>query len=161
MTQTFTDDDVKLVSFPETPVAILRHHGDPTLLGDTIRNFMAWRRAAGLPPRVSATFNIMHNDPETTAPADYRVDLCATTNRPVQLNGYGVIAGRIPSGRCASIRVTGSSENLRAAAVFVYADWLPRSGEDLRDFPMFAQRVSFFPDVAEHEAVTDIFVPLR
>jgi hypothetical protein len=29
-------------------------------------------------------------------------------------------------------------------------------GEEPRDFPLFCQRISFFPDVAEHEAVTDI-----
>jgi len=161
MTQTFTGASVRIVSFPETPVAIMRHHGDPMLLGDTIRNFIAWRRAAGLPPRVSATFNIMHNDPETTAPAEYRLDLCAATNHPVLANEHGVVAGHIPAGRCATVRVTGPSENLRAAAMFLYVDWLPRSGEELRDFPMFAQRVSFFPDVGEHEAITDIFVPLR
>jgi hypothetical protein len=29
-------------------------------------------------------------------------------------------------------------------------------GEGPRDFPLFCQRISFFPDVAEHEAVTAI-----
>jgi AraC family transcriptional regulator len=33
-------------------------------------------------------------------------------------------------------------------------------GEALRDFPVFFQRVIFFPDVPEHEAVTDVFLPL-
>lgn len=157
----YTESAVKIVSFPQTQVAILRHLGDPALLGDTIRDFIAWRRAADLPPRLSATFNIMHNDPATITPSDYRIDLCAATTRPVPQNAQGVIAGTIPGGRCATVRVTGPSENLRAAAVFLYADWLPRSGEELRDFPMFVQRVAFFPDVAEHEAITDVFVPLK
>jgi AraC family transcriptional regulator len=38
---------------------------------------------------------------------------------------------------------------------------LPQSDEELRDFPLFFQRVSFFPDVAESEAVTDVFLPLK
>ncbi len=50
---------------------------------------------------------------------------------------------------------------LRPTATWLYGEWLPRSGRELRDFPMFAQRISFFPDVPEHEAVTDIFLPIR
>jgi AraC family transcriptional regulator len=37
---------------------------------------------------------------------------------------------------------------------------LPASGEALPDFPLYCQRVSFVPMVAEHEAITDIFLPL-
>ncbi len=35
------------------------------------------------------------------------------------------------------------------------------NGEDLRDFPMYCQRLSFMPDVAEHEAVAEVFLPLK
>ncbi|MDT8758639.1 GyrI-like domain-containing protein [Sphingomonas psychrotolerans] len=73
----------------------------------------------------------------------------------------GVVARRIPAGRCAMVRMTGSSDNLKPAIHFLSAEWLPRSDEELRDFPVFAERVRFFPDVAENEAVTDIYLPLR
>jgi AraC family transcriptional regulator len=72
-----------------------------------------------------------------------------------------VEAGTIPGGRCAVLRVIGSSDDLRPAAEFLYRDWLPVSGEELRDFPLYAQRVRFFPDVPEHEAITDLFLPLQ
>jgi AraC family transcriptional regulator len=39
--------------------------------------------------------------------------------------------------------------------------WLPDSGESPGDFPLFFQRITFFPDVPEHEAATDIFLPLK
>jgi AraC family transcriptional regulator len=45
--------------------------------------------------------------------------------------------------------------------IYLYAEWLPNSGEELRDYPLYFQRIRFFPDVPEHEAVTDIFLPLR
>ena len=35
------------------------------------------------------------------------------------------------------------------------------TGAELRDFPVFFQRVSFFPEVPANEAVTDVFLPLR
>lgn len=39
--------------------------------------------------------------------------------------------------------------------------WLPQSGEAPRDFPLFLERLTCFPDVPEHEAVVDIYLPLR
>ncbi len=160
MATPFRDDQVRLVDFPATAVAVLEHRGDPARIGDSIRQFIAWRQQAGLPPRVSATFNILHVDPETTPAAEYRIDLCAATEGAVLPNAWGVMAGCIPGGRCAVLRVTGPSEWLRPAVQFLYADWLPRSGEAIRDAPVFVQRISFFPDVAESEAVTDVFLPI-
>jgi AraC family transcriptional regulator len=83
------------------------------------------------------------------------------TDRPVASNDQGVKPGLIPGGKCAKLRVVGSSDDLEPAALFLYRDWLPASGEEARDFPLYCQRVSFFPDVPEHEAITDLFLPLR
>ncbi|MBU0622286.1 MAG: GyrI-like domain-containing protein [Gammaproteobacteria bacterium] len=55
----------------------------------------------------------------------------------------------------------GSNDILPATVHLLYSEWLPQSGEELRDFPLFIQRVKFFPDVAEHEAVTDVLLPLK
>jgi AraC family transcriptional regulator len=160
MTTDFSDDQVRIVDFPATSVALMEHRGDPALIGDTIRRFIAWRKRQGLPPAKSATFNILHFDPEQCAPGDYRIDICAGTEREIDANAEGVAAGLIPEGRCAVLRATGATEDLRPAVSFLYGEWLPRSGEEMRDFPLFVQRVSFYPEVPEHEAVTDIFLPL-
>ena len=161
MSQTFTHTDVRILDFPETPVAIMSHTGDSAAIGDTIRRFIAWRKAAGLSPRVSATFNIFHPDPDEASPQVHRVDLCAAVNRAISPNDPDVVAGVIPAGRCAVLRQVGDSDDLSAAANWLYGQWLPDSGREPRDFPLFAQRVSLFPDVAEHEAITDLFLPIR
>jgi AraC family transcriptional regulator len=152
--------DVKLVDFPETRVAALEHRGDPNRLGDSIRAFIEWRRKNGAPPRSSATFNLAWNDPEGVAPEEFRIDLCAATAREIAVDPCGIVAKTIPAGRCAVLRHVGSDEGLRETIRFLYVQWLPESGEELRDFPLFFQRVRFFPDVPEHEAVTDVFLPL-
>ncbi len=161
MQRTYSSDDVTLRDVADTPVAIMEHRGDPARIGATIQRFIAWRKAAGLPPKVSATFNVFHSDPRTTPPAEYRLDLCAGTNRPVEPHGEQIVSGMIPAGRCAVLRVVGNSENLEAAALYLYRDWLPASGEEARDFPLYCQRLTFFPDVAEHEAVVELFLPLK
>ena len=152
--------DVTIRDFPDTPVAFLSHEGDMPSIGDTIRRFIAWRRANRLPPSAGATFNVFHSDPQDTAAGPVRIDLCVATDRrfPAQ---DGITMGLIPGGRCAVIRVAGRADDLEAPALHLYRDWLPASGEEPRDFPLFCQRVRFFPEVAEHDAVTDLFLPLR
>lgn len=160
MQTTYNPDDVTIRDVAPTPVAIMQHRGDPVTIGATIRRFIAWRKAAGLPPKSSATFTIFHSDPRTTPPDEYRLDLCAGSDRPIA-GGEEVTAGTIPGGRCAVLRVVGHTDDLEPAALYLYRDWLPASGEEARDFPLYCQRLAFFPDVPEHEAVAELFLPLR
>lgn len=161
MKQSYRLDQIELVEVPDTAVAVLEHRGDPALIGDTIRRFIAWRRASGLPPRSSATFNILYDDPTTTPPEDFRLDLCAAIDRDTPVDGSGIVRKTIPGGMCAILRHVGPEASFGDAIAFLYASWLPQSGREPRDFPLYCRRVAFFPDVAEHEAVTDIHLPLR
>ncbi|HEV7716591.1 MAG TPA: AraC family transcriptional regulator [Steroidobacteraceae bacterium] len=152
---------VRVVNFRQTRVATLEHRGDPNLLGESIRKFIDWRKQNNLPPRISATFNIVYDNPAETDPENFRFDLCASTEREVAPNPFGVVAKTIPGGRCAVLRHIGSDDTLPDSVNYLYSEWLPQSGEELRDFPPYFQRVIFFPDVPEHEAITDIFIPLQ
>ena len=161
MQTTYSAEDVTIREVPPTPVAFMEHRGDPQAIGATIQRFIGWRREHGLHPRVSATFNLFHSDPRTTPPAEYRLSLCAATPGPVAPNEAGVEAGMIPGGRCAVLRVVGTSDDLEPAALFLYRDWLPASGEELRDFPLYCQGVCFFREGPVRVAVTDVFLPLE
>jgi AraC family transcriptional regulator len=160
MPQHDDEREVRIVDFPATRVAVLEHRGDPQFLGDSIRRFIAWRREAGLHPRTSATFNLLYDDPRESPPGSFRLDLCAATDRAIEPNDAGIVAKAIPGGRCALLRHVGTEETFVDAVTYLYATWLPRSGEEPRDFPLFSRRVTFFPDVPEHEAITDIYLPL-
>ena len=151
---------VGIVEFAETRVACLEHRGDYRRIGHSIRKFIEWRKQNQLPPRSSATFNIFY-DSAATEPDASRMDLCAATDREIAANPFGVIAKTIPAGRCAVLRHVGSDDTLNQSITYLYSEWLPQSGAELRDFPLFCERVEFFPDVPEHEAVTDVYLPLR
>jgi len=161
MRQSFNISDVTIREVDPVPVAIMEHHGSPAKIGATIQRFIAWRKANRLSPQTSKTFNVFHSDPRTTDPGDYRLDLCAATDRVFEADEQGVVSGIIPGGRCAILRVVGNTDDLEPAALFLYRDWLPESGEEAREFPLYCQRVSFFPEVPEHEAVADVFLPLK
>ncbi|MGN6105151.1 MAG: AraC family transcriptional regulator [Kofleriaceae bacterium] len=154
-------DDVRIESFPATRVAALEHRGDAALLGASLQRFIAWRRLARLPPRTSATFNLVYDAPADVPPAAFRFDVCAATGRAVEPNPFGVVERVIPGGRCAVLRHVGPDDALFRTVDALYATWLPSSGEELRDAPLFLERVRFFPDVRERDAVTEIFLPLQ
>jgi AraC family transcriptional regulator len=161
MKPAFDASQVAIVDFPETSVGAVRHRGDPRNIGDAVRRLIAWRKENKLPPRVSATFNILYDDPQAVAPEDFRFDVCAATSMAIDANEHGVVGQVIEGGRCAVLRYTGSDDHLGQAVHYLYAQWLPASGEQTRDFPLFVQRVKFFPDVPEHETVCDIHLPLK
>ena len=127
----------------------------------SVHKFVAWRKQNGLPPSASATFNILYDKLPASDPGDFRFDLCAATDREIAANDFGVVAKIIPGGKCAVLRHVGAEAGLGETLYCLFAQWLPDSGAELRDFPVFFQRVSFFPEVPANEAVTDVFLPLR
>lgn len=161
MRTTFSASDVVIREVATTPVAILPHRGDPATLGQSIQRFIAWRKAAGLPPKTNPTFTVWRSERRPAQAADYSLDLCVGTTAPIEAHGEAIVAGEIPGGRCAVLRVVGHADNLEPAARYLYRDWLPASGEETRDFPLYCQRLRFFPDVPENEAVTELFLPLK
>ncbi|MFV3129109.1 AraC family transcriptional regulator [Niveispirillum sp. KHB5.9] len=161
MQKIYSADDVTIRDVPTIKVAIMEHRGDPATLGTTIQRFIAWRKAAGPHPRISPTFNVWRSERCPALIADYSVDLCAGTDKPIDAHGGQIKAGEIPGGRCAVLRVVGNTDNLEPAALYLYHDWLPASGKEARDFPIYCQRLSLFPEVPEHEAVAELFLPLK
>jgi AraC family transcriptional regulator len=160
---TYTYDDVTIRDVPPTPVAILEHRGDRATLGATFQRFIAWRKVAGLSPETSPTFMVFRSERVPAVPADYSMDICVGTDQPIEVNDAQVKAGVIPGGRCAVLRVTnGASNNMEPEGLFLYRDWLPASGEETRDFPIYSKRwLSFFPDVPVHEVVAELYLPLK
>jgi AraC family transcriptional regulator len=154
----YTAEQVRIVDFPQTRVGALAHRGDAQSIAASVERFIAWRKQNHLPPWQSATFNICYDSRHT--PGEVHLDICAATEGEITANPFGVVEKIIPEGRCAVLHYVGPDAGLAEAATFLYRQWLPQSGESLRDFPLFMQRVRFFPEVPEDETVFDIFLPL-
>lgn len=161
MQTTYTPDQVSLREVAPTRVAIFEHRGDRRTIDATIQRFIAWRKAAGLSPQTSPTFNVWYSERDPSNPADYSMDLCVGVDAgyPIDPQDENVKAGEIPGGRCAVLRVTGDTHNLEPAALFLYREWLPGSGEEMRDFPIYCQR--FFLSPPELGTAAEVFLPLR
>jgi AraC family transcriptional regulator len=154
--------EVKVVDFAETMIAVLEHQGPPELIFESVQTFIDWRKSSGLSPIASSrTFGIPYSDPADTAPEAFRFDVCGEVDAEVPENRQGVITRRIPAGRCAVVRHHGSTDRISDSVYYLYREWLPQSGEELRDFPLFFHYVKRIPDTPEHEQVTDVYLPLK
>lgn len=157
-----THMDVKIVDFKKTHVAVLEHLGSPALLNNSVSKFIEWRKSTGLSPvKTSQTFGIVYDNPDTTEPAKFRFDIAGSVMENVSANPQGVVNKIIPGGRCAVVRHHGAHEHMGPCIYALYRDWLPGSGEELRDFPLFFHYLNLIPDTPEHELVTDIYLPLK
>jgi AraC family transcriptional regulator len=152
---------VQIVDFAETHVAALEHLGPAGLVNESVRQFIDWRKSSGQSPVVSSrTFGIPRNNPDTTPADAFRFDICGEIDEAVAPNAYGVRDLVIPGGRCAVVRHVGSTDHVGETIYPVYRDWLPSSGEELRDHPLFFHYLSVAQDVPQDQWQTDVYIPL-
>ena len=153
--------ETKIIDFPKTLIATMEHREAPSLLGNTIKKFIEWRKENRLPPSKNKTFNLVYDDPNITAPENYRFDVCCSIDNLVEKNSYGIVNKVIPAGKCAVVRHIGSDDSISLAVNYLYSEWLNNSSFEVRDFPIFFERVSFFPEVPENEMITDVYLPIE
>src|SRR5271157_1048627 len=154
--------DVKIVNFEEIRVAALEHRGAPEQVDNSVRTFIAWRKESKLSPvKTSKTYGIAYDNPDTAEPEDFRFNICGSVTAEVPANPQRVVNKVIPGGRCAVIRHLGSHDRIGESATHLYREWLPGSGEELRDFPLFFHYLNLKSETREHELITDIYLPLK
>jgi AraC family transcriptional regulator len=157
-----TNMKVNIVEFEETRVAVMEHRGPMGSVNDSVGVFVEWRKASGLSPvKSSETFGIVYDNPDTTEPEQFRFDICGSVAADVPDNPQRVVNKVIPGGRCAVIRHLGSHQRIGESAYYLYRDWLPESGEELRDFPLYFHYRNLLPETPEHALVTDVYLPLK
>jgi AraC family transcriptional regulator len=153
--------NVEIVAFPRTKVAAVEHHGSPAHEHGTARKLIAWKLEQRLlDPSRHRSYGIHYTDPSSTLPDDHRVDFCLSIEHEVAPNSLGIVTKIIPANRCARARDIGSRGDNKAV-VYLYSEWLPRSGEMPGDFPVFFHYVNVGANVPEREMITDVYLPLR
>lgn len=153
---------IDIVDTDAIRVAVLTHRGHPDRVSDTVTRFIDWRKTSGFSPVAgNRTFGIAYADPDSVAPEDFRYDICGSVNAEIPDNPQGVDNGWIPAGRCACVRHIGSHERLGPMVQHLYREWLPQSGEELRDFPVYFHFLNLLSSTPEHALETDIYLPLK
>ena len=151
---------INVVSLPELKVCAFRHTGHPARLNGSIQRFIGWRREHKLPPDQYRTFNFLHNDPTTVAPAAFCFDLACERPAKQVVLADDMRFDTIPAGRYASLKITGGEKVLEVAVNFITTDFIARHNEQAADFPVIVERLSFYPEVPYHRAQSHILLLL-
>lgn len=152
---------VEICHMETVKVAALEHHGSPKKLNHTVAQFIAWRKqSAESPIATTQTYGIAYSDPDAVPANEFRFDVCSSVQVDIKDNDFEVVNKTIPGGRCAKVTHLGSHDLMDEKIRFLYGQWLTESGEKLRDFPVFFHYKNLFPQVAEHDLITDIYLPL-
>ncbi len=153
---------IRIVEFREVRVAALEHCAAPWLINESVRKFIEWRMQSGQSPVASSrSFGIPFGNPDTTPAEEFRFAICGETHEAVAANEFGVTERVIPGGRCVVVRHVGSTDHIGESIYPIYRDWLPTSGEELRDQPLFFDYLSISPETPQGQWQTDIYVPLQ
>ncbi|WMY73442.1 AraC family transcriptional regulator [Buttiauxella selenatireducens] len=158
--------DVKIITVEPMKVAVLEHLGDPMRVNNTVATFIEWRKASGLSDYIThGTYGVPYSDPATTPGEEFRFDVCGELSKEakgqVPENPQGVICKTLPGGRCAVVRHVGAYERISDSVYYLYRQWLPQSGEELRDFPVYFRYLELDQNHPEHAQQTDILLPLK
>lgn len=154
--------EVKIVECEPVKVAMLKHCGSPDLLMDSVKIFIDWRKTTGLSPvKSSQSFGIAYDNPDTTEPDKFQFGICGSVTENISDNPQGIQNSVIPGGRCVVVRHLGSHDRLGESIYPLYREWLPKSGENLRDFPLYFHYLNLMPETAELDLITDIYLPLK
>ncbi|MDO3385482.1 GyrI-like domain-containing protein [Gilvimarinus sp. SDUM040013] len=158
--QSMSSQEIKVVQFQPLDIYELIHRGPESQLTKTIQQFIGWRKARHLSPQTSRTFNVFYSDPNSVAADEFELGLAVEKKRPVD-DIAPLTAKRLPTCRCAYVRHIGPDSKIDTKLQFLYRNWLPGNQEEPGDFPLFTERIRFFPEVPEHAMITDLYLPLK
>ncbi len=105
--------------------------------------------------------NVAYGNPDTTPAEAFRFAICGEINEAVKPNAFGVCERVIAGGRYVVVRHVGSPDHIGESIYPIYRDWLPASGEELRNQPLLFHYLSVYPDTPQGLWETDVYVPLQ
>jgi AraC family transcriptional regulator len=152
---------VSLVDLASIELAVVEHNGPTSNLHGSMQIFNGWRRALHTPPDASRSFEFVYQDAKHVPASEYRLDIGAEITRPLTPQDAGIVSKQVPKGRYALLAHVGDEASLGQAINYLYGQWLVKSGEPLADVPLVLERIVAFPDVAQHKAVTHIYLALK
>lgn len=103
---------------------------------------------------------VYHDDPKVTEESKLRTDVCLVV--PAKAEPKGEVGVKfIEGGKFAVFLYTGSYEHLGEVYNHIYTEWLPGSGQILRNYHCFEKYISDPERVAPEKLKTEIYVPVE
>jgi AraC family transcriptional regulator len=140
-------------------VAYVRHVGPYQECGVAWETLTAFATQHEMFSPETLRIGIGHDNPEVTPPGKLRYDACLTVNEQLQATGE-IGVQELPGGEYAVVTLRGPYSGLRGAYRWMFNQWLPTSGRQLRPAPCFEVYVSDPATTPPEDLVTEIYLPL-
>ena len=102
---------------------------------------------------------IYYDDPGTVAPEALKSHAGVLVDQSFEMS-ENLEDVKTPDGRMAVMHYKGPYAGLKAAYDYLFGEWLPKSGEEMREAPSFEIYLNDPMDTAPDELLTDIHVPI-
>jgi AraC family transcriptional regulator len=135
-------------------VAFVRHVGPYQDCGVAWGTLSAFAAQHGLSFPAAFRIGIGHDNPDVTPSGKLRYDACLTVNDEFQAIG-AVGVQELPGGQYAILTLKGPHSGLPEAYRWLFYDWLPSSGRELRSAPCFEVYVSDPASTAPEERIKE------
>jgi AraC family transcriptional regulator len=150
--------EVRIVSFPATRVAFMRHVGPYGDVGRTWSRLFAWLGPRGMIGPCPQMLGIVYDDPEVTPPEKVRYDACVAVDD--RFAPQGDVGLQEIAGDYAVATHRGPYTRLGETYARLCGLWLPGSGRELASAPCVEVYRNSPMDAAPENLLTDIHLPL-
>lgn len=151
--------EIKLVVRDRTQVVAMRRRGGAYVALNTL--FQAvwdWAEQAGAINRLRGLYGVPLDDPGSVPENLLRYDACLALGEVQPPEPFRLI--ELPTGRHARLRHHGGYVELEALDQWLVGTWLPRSGFEPADAPLYHHFHNDPETTREKDLITDILLPL-
>lgn len=152
---------IEIRTDPIRKVVALPHKGAYLEIGTTFEKLATMSAARAFWNDMEGMIGIYYDDPDATPVNELRAHAGMIIGRdgfevPDDLEAIDLAPGRV-----AVMHFKGPYSGLQAAYKHLFGVWLPQSGEELRDAPLYEVYLNTPRDVEPDALLTDICVPLK
>ncbi|MBB1626202.1 GyrI-like domain-containing protein [Achromobacter sp. UMC71] len=129
---------INIEFFSGTTLAVLPHQGCYQEIGPVFERAMALATERGLAGKNALGYGVYFDDPEEVPVAELRAVVGMSVAPGADL-GDALQRFEIPAGQYAILDYSGPADEVINAYQWLFAEWLPASGREPADFPLFEQ----------------------
>ncbi|PZM13133.1 AraC family transcriptional regulator [Rhizobium tubonense] len=152
--------DVTLRTIPAVDLIGIPHIGSYMQISQAFEILGGTLNARGLISPDMKMIGVYLDDPDIVPAEKLRSFACVTGGSEVPAEPP-LVRRAIEGGEYAVLRHKGPYADMHKAYQWLYAEWLPASGRQLRDSVMFEDYINNPRDVGPTELLTDIYMPLQ
>lgn len=155
-----TDWQVRIETVPEQMLLTVEHQGSFMEIGKAFDRLFGWLAVRNLITPDVRLIGLYYQDPFAVSEEELRSKAGALVPGKIDLS-TPVEQTKVAGGRYAVLRYQGPYADMRSAYLWLFGKWLPQSGEELRDGPVFEEYLNNPRDTAPSDLLTDIYMPLQ